>query len=362
MKKHRTSILILSLLTLLAAFLVFRNSSGTLLKKSTAFAVTDTASITKFFLADKNNNTVKVERSANGGWVLNDKYTVNPTMVEVMLTTFSSIEVKAPVGKAARNTIIRLLAGKSVKTEVYQRVYRINLFNKIKFFPHEKLTRTYFVGDATMDNSGTFMLMQGSEDPYIVGIPGFRGFVATRYSCMETDWRSHSIFRYRVPEISSVSVQYNETRANSFRINNPNNRLFTLTALEDNRQIGQFDTAKVVEYLSKFRNLNYESILNEMSKTKKDSILAAEPTLEISLVDKLGKAHTLKAWKRKADEGKLDLNGNATYWDLERMYGLVDDSEDMVSLQYFVFGSVFMPLSWFAISDSAGNESGNLNK
>jgi len=359
MKKHRISIIILALLTLLAAFLVLRKTNGTLLKTNTAFAVTDTASITKFFLADKNNNIVKVERSGKGGWILNDKYEVNPTMVEVMLSTFSSIEVKAPVAKAARNTIIRLLAGKSVKTEIYQRVYRINLFNKIKFFPHEKLTRTYFVGDATMDNSGTFMLMQGSDDPCIVGIPGFRGFVATRYSSMESDWRSHSIFRYRVPDISSVSIQYNDSKANSFRINNLNNRLLTLTALDENRLIDRFDTAKAVEYLTKFRNLNYENILNEMSKTKKDSILASEPSIEISLVDKLGKAHTLKAWKRKADQGQLDMNGNATYWDQERLYGLVDDSEDMVSLQYFVFGGVFMPLSWFAITDSGSNEPGN---
>ena len=199
MKKYRNSLILTGILVVIAAFMVLNKRSGTFRKDSNTFAISDTSNVTKFFLADKNNNTVLVERTANGSWLLNKKYEVNPTMVQVMLKTFISIDIKDPVAKSVRNTIIRLMAGKSVKTEIYQRVYRINLFDLIKLFPHEKLTRTYYVGDATMDNSGTFMLMEGSEEPYIVNIPGFRGFVATRYSAMEADWRSHSVFRFRVP-------------------------------------------------------------------------------------------------------------------------------------------------------------------
>jgi hypothetical protein len=348
MKKYRTSIIILVALTAIAAFMLVRNSETTFRKKSNAFAVTDTSNITKFFLTDKNNNSVLLERSANGTWVLNGRYEVNPTMVQVMLKTFISIEIKAPVAKSMRNTIIRIMAGKSVKTEIYQRIYRVNLFNRIKLFPHEKLTRTYYVGDATMDNTGTFMLMAGSEDPYIVNIPGFRGFVASRYSALEADWRSHQVFRFRVPEISSVNVKFNEFPAQSFRITNRNNRSFTLTALVDDRNIEHFDTTKVVEFLGMFRNLNYEQILDAMTATAFDSIISSPPTKEIYLVDKLGKTHSLKTWKRKADIGQLDMDGNQTEWDMERMYALIDRSDNLVSIQYFVFNDVLVPLQWFA--------------
>lgn len=348
MRKYRTSIILIVVLAVVAAFmLINKNSGNTIRNKSNVFAVPDTSNITKFFLADKKNNSVKVERLADGNWVVNGKYDVNPTMVQVMLKTFISIDIKAPVARATRNTVIRMMAGKSVKTEIYQQVYRINLFNRIKLFPHEKLTRTYYVGDATMDNTGTFMLMAGSEDPYIVNIPGFRGFVATRYSAIEADWRSHIVFKFRVPEISSVNVKFNESPAQSYLISNQNNRTFTLTSLIDNRNIDQFDTLKVVEYLSMFRSLSYEQILDEMTKTKYDSIVASTPTKEITLVDKLGKPHTLKAWRRKADVGQLDLDGNQAEWDLERMYGLIDNSENLVSIQYFVFNDVFVPLQWF---------------
>jgi len=347
MKKYRKSILLTIVLAIVAAFMLMNNRSGTFRKKSNSFAVSDTSNITKFFLADKNNNSVKLERTENGSWLLNGKYEVNPTMIQVMMKTFICIESKEPVAKSTRNTIIRLMAGKSVKTEIYQRVYRINLFNWIKLFPHEKRTRTYYVGDATMDNNGTYMLMAGSEDPYIVAIPGFRGFVATRYSPIEADWRSHSVFRYRVPDIANVSVVFNEKPVQSFRITNLNNRVFSLTTLADNRNIELFDTMRLVQYLSMFKNLNYESVLDEMSKSKRDSIIANPPSNVITLVDKMGKQHTLKTWKRKADFGQLDLDGNQAEFDLERMYGMVDNSEYLVSVQYFVFNDVLVPWQFF---------------
>ena len=351
MKKYRASLILLAVLTLVATFLLIKNSGGTFRKKDNSFAISDTSSVTKFFLSDKNNNSVTLTRSANGTWILNGKYEVNPTMIEVMLNTFISIQPKAPIARGTRNTIIRMMAGKSVKAEIYQRVYRINIFDKVKLFPHEKLTRTYYVGDPTMDNSGTFMLMEGSENPSIVNIPGFRGFVGSRYSVMEGDWRSHSVFSIRVPEIQSVSVSFSERPQHSYRITNQNDEKFTITSLFDNKDIANFDTTKVVGFLSMFRNLNYERVLDEMKATKRDSILSIPPTNEIVLVDKLGKTHSLKMWKRKADIGQLDLDGNQAVWDLERMYALMNNSEFMVSLQYFSFNDVLAPLPWF-VSDA----------
>ena len=361
MKKHRTSVILIIILVIIAAFMLLKNKKGTFHNSSNSFAITDTSNVTKFFLADKNNNTVKVERSAEGKWLLNDKYEANPMMIEIMLRTFQEIEPKFSVSKGTRNTIIRSMAGKSVKVEIYQRVYFIDIF-KIKLFAHEKKTRTYYVGDATMDNNGTFMLMEGSQEPYVVGIPGFRGFVATRYSSMEADWRSHSVFRFRVPDIKSVTIKLNDTPEKSYCITNQQNRIFTLTSLIDNKNVERFDTMKVVQFLSVFRNLNYERVLDEMLKTKRDSLLATTPTNEIILMDNKGTNHTLKMWKRKADIGQFDMEGNQAVWDLERMYGLIDNSEYMVSVQYFSFNDVLAPLPWFTFVDNNKNNPKQGNK
>jgi len=347
MRKNRKSVIILVVLAVIAALMLFNNRGNSFREKDNVFAVSDTSNITRFFLADKNNNTVKIERSTGGSWILNDKYAVNPAMVQTMLNTFFLIDVKAPVPKSTRNTIIRLMAGRSVKTEIYQKVYRINLFEKIKLFPHEKLTRTYYVGDVTRDNSGTFMLMEGAEDPYVITIPGFRGFVATRYSAMESDWRSHAVFNSRVPEISSVNVVFNEIPEKSFRVTNLDNRLFKIESLIDGRNIAQFDTTKVVRFLASFSSLNYETLLDDMSQSKRDSILESIPTNEITLTDRFGKPQTLKLWKRKADPGAVDMFGEPAEWDLERMYSLPYNSQYMVIMQYFALADVLVPLQHF---------------
>ena len=65
MKKKNILILAITIILLIiAAFLVIRQSSGTFGGGMKDFAVTDTASITKVFLADKNNNTILLERKA----------------------------------------------------------------------------------------------------------------------------------------------------------------------------------------------------------------------------------------------------------------------------------------------------------
>ncbi len=348
MKKYRLAFIFTFLLAVLAVTLLLKNHKGTLRKQENFFAVSDTSTITRFFLADKHNNTTKIARSDDGSWKLNDKYRASSDAVQIMLKTLLAVDVKEPVSKAARNTVIRMLAGKSVKIEVYQRVFRISLFGFLRLFPHEKCTRTYYVGDATMDNRGTYMLMEGSEEPYIVYIPGFRGFVATRYTALEEDWRDHSIFASKLPDIKSVSVRYSEKPEMSFIITNSENRNFSLASLTDNRPVTAFDTLKLIEYLGSFRRINFESFLNDMEKQKKDSITASTPTYLISLTDKSGKEYSLKAWRRRAAPGELDLEGKPTLWDRDRMYAQLGGSGDFVIIQYFVFDRLLAPITWFA--------------
>ncbi|NTV83891.1 MAG: hypothetical protein HGA23_06265, partial [Bacteroidales bacterium] len=74
MRKNRITLIIVLILLLAAAGLIITNSYTTLKKDVSDFSVQDTASITKIFLADKNNNEVTLERSPEGGWLVDGKY------------------------------------------------------------------------------------------------------------------------------------------------------------------------------------------------------------------------------------------------------------------------------------------------
>jgi len=347
MKRNYLRILITLLLVILAVILLFNNRKGTLRSKENDFAVSDTSNITRFFFADKQNRTVKIERMEDGSWRLNDKYEAGMDAVNTMLKTFISIDIKTPLAKAARNNIIRLLSAKSVKVEIYQRVYRIDLFGRIRLFPHEKRTKTYYVGDATQDNMGTYMLMEGSEEPYVLYIPGLRGFVATRYSTREADWRSHSIFNSRLSDIRQISIEYSQTPEHSFSILNNGNRNFVVTSLLTSKPLDWFDTLKVINYFGSYRKINFEVVVSDLPTVKYDSVTSVTPTFVITLITQSGEKKVLKAWRRKAPEGDIDVEGNPIEWDRDRMYARIEGTNELVVIQYYVFDPILRPLSWF---------------
>jgi len=346
MKKKNILILVITLILLIiAAFLVIRQSSGTFGGGMKDFAVTDTASITKVFLADKNNNTILLERKAPGDWLLNGTYRARNSGIKMLFETFSNLVPKFPVPKKAHNSVITQLAASSVKVEIYQQVYRIRLFG-IKLFPHEKLTKTYYVGGATQDNMGTFMLMEGAEVPFVVHLLGLRGFVGPRYSTQEKDWRDHTVFRTRLNDIRSITMEIPAEPENSFKINNQNGEV-NLLRLQNQEPVRQFDTLKLLNFMTAFNDLRFEALLNEINAQRIDSISNSLPRYIITLVDSRSDTTVMKTFYKPNDERQFDLEGKVYVFDLDRAYALVNKDRDFVLIQYFVFDKVLKPLSFF---------------
>ena len=194
-KNNRITIIIAALLVVVAGVLIWNNRYlSTLQGESSDFQVWDTASVTKIYLADRRERESLLERQEQG-WTLNGTYKAHPKQVQYLLTTLYKIRIKMPVSVASHDNIVKQLASQSTKVEIYQIVPRINLFDKIKLFYHEKRTKVFYVGDATMDSSGTFMLKEGADKAYIVYIPSFRGFITTRFTANPDDWATMPFFR-----------------------------------------------------------------------------------------------------------------------------------------------------------------------
>lgn len=347
MKKNLYIIIIVFILLFIALYFVMKPASGTYGRGLQDFAINDTTNVTKIFLTDKKNRSITLTRVNEGAWRLNDKYPARKEGIDILLKTMLNLSVKAPVPKAARNNIIRLLASKSVKVEVYQRVFRINLFGRMQLFPHEKLTKTYYVGDVAQDNIGTFMIMDGSDEPFVTYLPGFRGFVSSRYTTLEEDWREHIIFHHRLPDIARISITSGEHPEWSFAIDNPDNRQFRLTSAINGQTISDFDTVKVIEYLGSFGNIRFEAFLNDLTNERRDSIISSRPFYQISLTDRKGKTYTITTFKRSSVPGQKVVDGEQVNYDKDRMYALVNDNKDLVLVQFFVFDHILKPLPYF---------------
>ena len=345
MKRNRAILIITLILVIVAGFLYFSRSSSTFSDRERNFAVKDTATVTKIFLADKKNRTILLERVSAGEWKLNETYLARQTGVELLLETMKNLVPKYPVPRNAHDNIVAQMAAQSVKVEVYQMVYRVDLFDRIQLFPHEKLTKIYYVGSATADNMGTFMLMEGAEMPFVIQLLGFRGYVAPRYSTLEKEWRDHTVFKTKLYDIREVVMEIPAEPENSYRVLNEEDRI-SLVSLT-NGQTMPYDTLRMLNFLTAFTDIRFETILDDIEAVKKDSIINSQPKNILTLIDKDGSETSIKTFYKPNSNQTFDTEGNFYTYDVDRLYALVNEERDFVLIQYYVFDKVLRPLSYF---------------
>ena len=349
-KNNRITIIIAALLVVIAGVLIWNNRYlSTIQGESSDFQVWDTASVTKIYLADRKDRESLLERQEKG-WMLNGTYKAHPKQVTYLLTTLYKIRVKMPVSVASHDNIVKQLAGQSTKVEVYQNVPRINLFDKIKLFYHEKRTKVFYVGDATMDSSGTFMLKEGADKAYIVYIPSFRGFITTRFTANPDDWRDHTVFHETLADIESVSVEFNEYPEGSFRIENVGKHQYKLTRLCDNKDL-PYDTLKVINFMSSFGDLRFEALFtNTLPQERIDSITSSPYVHYLKVTGKDGETQDMRTFRKLVLNGVTDM-GEYGDVDRDRMYALIEGGKDFVLIQNYVFDKVLHDVRYF----EAGN-------
>lgn len=348
MKKNRNIIIITIILIIVAVALFMQNHYSTLNKYETDFSVEDTASITKIFIADKNVNSVTISREGDH-WILNGESLANTKVVNTLLSTLKKIRVKSPVSLASYNNVIKRLSSIGKKIEIYQEVYRIDMFG-MKLFKHEKLTKVFYVGDVTRDNLGTYMLMDGAENPYIVYLPNFRGFVSARFSPLIDDWRSHVVFNHKLSDIKSLKLYFPEKDSMGFSlgiIDAMGN--YEITSLRDRSKVKSYDTLRVLNMLTSFADLRYESRLNNILAPQKiDSIVNSPSLFELTLVTKENDTTFVKAFKRnRISEAIANQYEKLTPVDHDRFYALINGGDDFVLMQFYVFDKVLYPLDYY---------------
>lgn len=355
-KTNKLTIIITAILVVIAGVLIWNNRYLTTTRGEAAdFQVWDTASVTRLYLADRDDHESLLERQPDNTWVLNNTYKAHSKQIQALLATLYKVRIKMPVSRASHDNIVKQLAVNSVKVEVYQIVPRINLFNRIKLFPHEERTKVFYVGDATKDSSGTFMLREGADQAYIVYIPGFRGFITTRFTAVPDDWRDHGIFSATLAEIQSVSVEFNREPQSSFCVENTGRHQYAMTRLADGSTMA-FDTLKVINLLSSFGDLRFEALLNNMMPQARIDSISQSPFLHrVTLITKDGKTTQMTTFEKLVTntsileiEGLVDEEGNPLDpIDHDHLYGLINDGKDFVLIQYYVFDKILSPAGYY---------------
>ena len=333
MKINRILIIVVVLLIGVAAWFYYSQSNSTLKDKLKIFTVEDTASVDKLFFADKNGNTATLTRKSATVWMVNDTFLARADAVKTVLETLKKMKVRFPVAKSMEQTVLKELSGPSQR--------------KVEVYSKGDLIKTIYMANESMDKKGTYMLLEGDDQPYEVHIPGHNGFLQTRFIVNPKSWRDPSIFSYDYRDIRKVVLKYNERPEANVEIGFNGTKGIEIS--QNGMKVAKaVDTLAAIEYLAGYKRINYEFIVAEsFPKAEKDSILNSKPWVEITITDKNKAIRTVKGFHRYNTAKEIDTSIPGSQYDSDRMYALVNGEKDFVLVQFFQMNPLIKPLDYF---------------
>ena len=227
---------------------LFMNRNKSTIQKNNIFNINDTTSVHTIFMADKYGNEVLIKKY-NNIWKLNEKYTIKKEAINNLLNSIQKLRIERPVSVNALERVIKNLATKGVKIEIYTK-------DDVK---------SYIIGNPTKNHKANYMLLNDENEPYIVHIPGFSGYPSASYGIqggklnIKDNWLDQKIFN-NIKYINNISLIDFTNPKNSFSIiMNP------IQLLNYRKQSIEFDTLAINNYVNLIKNINYNSKFNSDS-------------------------------------------------------------------------------------------------
>ena len=330
MSKTLLYVVILALLGFGIYYFLFNNRGGNPYGDGEAgFQVKDTGNIGRIFIVNNDGESALVERT-DSCWIVNKKYKALPSAVSLVLNTLAQQAPLYPVTQNAYENVVKGMATDGIKVELYDR--------------QGKKMKVFYVGGASVNNTGTNMLMEGAKMPYVVQVPGFVGYVTARYATRLTDWRDRTVFNMPADEIKTISVQYADKPINSFTISRDKDS-FTVKADESlMKGLQGQNPHRVRAYFTYFSNVNCEGYLNGLNDM--DTTIKTAP--KQSSIDILGihgqHQHAEIYWMALNKRSKNALTSNPDVpddYDSDRLYAIINGGKDTVMIQQFAFRNIF---------------------
>ena len=263
----RTNLIIATAVMVLVALALYvlqkKRNNSTLDRTKANFAITDTARVSRVFIADKQSGrTYDLVRTGKRDWQLNGNIKVAWPMTDLMLATLHDLAEKAQ----ATNE----LATSHQKVEVYQ---------------EGELVKTIYLGPEIDENKANYAMLEGQDQPWVIYVPSFVGFPSARFAVNPVRWRDKGLFASTPKTIQRIEVRGFGQPGSDVAMTFKGNRFSIEGALH-------VDTGRVVSFVNAFRAIYVEEYV--VDKPTIDSIKALKPTFEVKVVDiDKAKSHVL---------------------------------------------------------------------
>ncbi len=333
-KKTIISIIIVLALATYATYLFVNDGAISNKTPNSEFAFKETSAIDKIVIRDITNDVATLTKEQDT-WMINGKFKAKPESINLILETIKNIKVQSKVPAIAEKSVITDLAAQS---------------KKVDFYENGNLSKTYYIGNATQDNTGTYMLLETpnkgrSSIPYIIHLPGFNGFLNTRFFGNEGLWKYTGVFTYELANIKSVTIQDVENKKESFSIKQSNGNISFLDS--DGKSIQSFNSTLVKNYLLNYKNIHYNRI-EQFNQAQIDSLKGLTPHFSVEVIDSDEKTTKLSIYKMPSNKKGIDpVTGKPYKWDINHALGIINNENEVKRFQYFTLDKIIMPKSFF---------------
>jgi hypothetical protein len=300
------------------------------------FAYTDTAAVDRIVIWDKTPDTVVLTREKSG-WKVNGAYAARPDAVEVILETLHRMALRNFPQKSALPAIVEAMSTYGKEVTVYANGEEVKHF---------------YVGTETPDMLGTYMMLHGADQPYAVYIPGFNGYLSSRFFTREDLWRDRTVFGVDHREVREVRMRYFDSTAASVALTRGSDGSYAVYPLLANGSKGaplaNPRDLSVQAAFAAFRTLMYEGMIIPTDKifSKQDSLRKSQPAFELYLRSK-DQDWTLTAYHVPGDPEAVPYEGApASRFDPDRFYAFLSDGR-FVLIQRHGFQSALFSLRSF---------------
>ena len=292
------------------------------------FAISNPDEIDKIFMVRKGGQPLILTKK-EGIWFLNDSIAANEQKVNMLLVeTASKLMVTGPVPKTARNNVITKMAATGTKVEFWKGTEKV---------------KTYFVGGTTPDQMGTHMWIEGAQDPYVVNIPGFNGYLNSRYQTEPIEWYSKALFNWANSDIQSVELNYPAHPEWSFKFNKNGDKVdITVDGINNGKKV---NTAALLGYFGLFNGVYSGGFPENVNSNKMDSLLNTTPFAILTVTSVNTKTTKLKIYRKEAQDNShslYDKEGNRLVYDPERYYAFLNNATQLIYIQDLVFKNILV--------------------
>lgn len=276
--------------------------------EETAFALTDTASVTRIHLTQFQEGDsllwIDLRRRPDGGWTVNQVHNAFAPQIQHVLTTLHRLEVLEPLTGQGLASAEKILSLMHTRVEVYDQ---------------QGLVKTYLLGTEGRGGKGSLMQLAGADRPYMVHRPDLNGFINPFFTLDLDIWREKLLFDAQPARIREIRIEYAAQPEENLTLAREPEGEWLLQPGGLAPRAGDLRA-----YLDRFQGKVYfESFAERRYVGLKEVLLDEQPDVTFSVTYLDGSQDRLRLWDRPAQNASI-------------FFGLRNDGDQLLTIQHYV--------------------------